>query len=275
MRIFPKGVTEADVQARVDAAVAALLDGASFTGQVQAPSVKVEPPPGPDFVTNGNFTTSGNWTFGSGWVWTAGAAHKNASGSATVSQASVIPYADGQRYFRVKFTVFDRTAGTVTPLLAGCYGTAVSSNGDHEQMIPVSWAGGSVAFEPSYTARLKITNVEVREVFPGVEMSQQGILPSVSHLCSLGSSERTFNDINARDGYVACMHADSVEASWQIRGDRLIAFSSYSYTPGEFILGSGWSHGDWRLRVNDGDLVFEQYDDGVWDWIEKHRIPVA
>ncbi|HUU96238.1 MAG TPA: hypothetical protein VM487_10895 [Phycisphaerae bacterium] len=275
MRIFPKGPTDADVQARVDAAIVSLLGGASFSGDVHVPTLKVEPLPGPDLVINGKFETSTGWTFGSGWVWTAGAAHKNANGSATVSQASVIPYQDGQRFFRVKFTVFDRTTGSVTPTLAGIVGTAVSTNGDYDEIIPVAWSSGSVAFTPSFSARLKITNVEVREVQAGVEMSQAGIIPTLPSVSNLGSLLQTFSTIYASSLYASNVYASYQADAWEMRGPRLTAYNSSSYLPGEVILGSGWSHGDWRLRIDMYDLVFEQYDSGTYEWIEKHRIPAT
>jgi len=275
MRIFPKGPTEADVQARVDAAIVSLLGGANFTGDVHAPALKVEPLPGPDRITNGLFETSTGWTFGSGWAWIAGAAHKNANGSASVSQASVIPYQDGQRYFRVKFTVFDLTAGSVTPTLAGITGTSVSTNGEHEEIIPVAWSSGSVAFTPSFSARLKITNVEVREVQGGVQLSQAGMIPTISNVSDLGSLLKTFGTVYASSLYASHVYASYQADAWEMRGSRLTAFNTSSFVPGEVVLGSGWSHGDWRLRMDMYDLVFEQYDSGTYEWIEKHRIPAT
>jgi len=106
-------------------------------------------------------------------------------------------------------------------------------------------------------------------------MSQEGIIPSVSNAANLGSYERSFGDIYAGYLNASGVYTGSLDASWEIRSDRLIAFNSYSSTPGEFILGSGWSHGDWRMRVDGDDLVFEQYDDGTWEWIEKYRIPAT
>jgi len=275
MRIFPKGPTDADVQARVDAAVATLLSGANFSGEVQAPSLKIDPPPGPDLVTNGNFETSGNWTFGTGWAWTSGAANKNANGWGTLSQSGAIPYADSTRHFRITFTVLDRTTGSVTPQIAGSSGTAVSANGDYEQVISVSWTGGSVSFEASFSARLKVTNVEAREVFPGVGLSYEGIIPSISNAVRLGNSQKALVEVYTGFLNASNVQASMIEALAQIRGDWITALNSYSYTPGVFILGSGWSHGDWRLRVDGDDLVFEQYDDGTWEWIEKYRIPAT
>ena len=90
-----------------------------------------------ELTTNGTFASDASWTKGTGWTISGGTASSDGtqSGTSDLEQANA---AVNAQVHRVKFTVSGRTAGTLTPILCGGSGTAVSADGTYIQNITAS-----------------------------------------------------------------------------------------------------------------------------------------
>ncbi len=78
---------------------------------------------GGEMVTNGSFAgASTGWTLGAGWTYNANAVDRDGAGTATMTQATVIPVAGG--IYKVVYTISAYTDGTVTVSIGGTAGTA-------------------------------------------------------------------------------------------------------------------------------------------------------
>lgn len=110
-------------------------------------------------IVNGDFATDTIWTKGTGWTISSGTANKAAGVASDLSQD--ITAVTGKLYV-VKYDVSGRTAGSITPDVAGTNGVARSTNGSFEELI----TGGAVdtffRLEADSTFDGSIDNVSVR-----------------------------------------------------------------------------------------------------------------
>lgn len=89
----------------------------------------------PDLVRVGDFATDSIlWVKGDGWSIASGKADCDGSQTSTSDLEQDLDMRLGRQY-KVKFTVSDYTAGTITPYLGTAAGTARSANGTYEENI--------------------------------------------------------------------------------------------------------------------------------------------
>jgi hypothetical protein len=112
-----------------------------------------------DIVTNGTFTGDTDWTKGANWAITT-YAEKTAGGVETLSQTLDI---HTSWYYVVKFTVSNRTAGTITVSVGATAGTARSTNATFTEII-VCGATTLLAFTPDATFDGRIDDVVVNPI---------------------------------------------------------------------------------------------------------------
>ena len=113
--------------------------------------------PPANLTTNGTFAADSNWTKGTGWTISAGVATHAAGTASDLSQT--ISTIQGQKYT----VVFDLTvtAGTITLLVGGTSGYAISSAGTSLTQTITSGSGGTIVFSASADFAGTIDNVTV------------------------------------------------------------------------------------------------------------------
>ncbi len=100
-----------------------------------------------NLLSDGAFDSLGAWSAGTGWTIASGKA-THAGGTASNLSQTIGLTAD--RYFRIAYTVLDRTAGNVRPRLgAATDGAAVSANGQFSSRLQASAGAGQLAFVAS------------------------------------------------------------------------------------------------------------------------------
>jgi len=122
----------------------------------------LEGPDGIELVTNGSFANDTSWTKGTGWTISGGAANCDGSQTSTSDLYQSITLTSGESY-KVVYTVSDRTAGTVTPMVGGTAGTAVSANGTYRETI-VAGSDGKITFRADADFTGKIDDVSVQKI---------------------------------------------------------------------------------------------------------------
>lgn len=128
-------------------------------GDATASTVKIL---GEEKVTNGFFVSSAGWTLGANWAFDTTNEEMDHTVGATATLSQSVNAANAKTY-RVKFTVRNRTAGTLTPTVGGVAGTAVSTNNDFSEDI-LTTGTGNLIFTPSSTFDGSVDDVSVREV---------------------------------------------------------------------------------------------------------------
>jgi len=117
-------------------------------------------PDGVTKITNGAFTGSATgWTLASGWTYGSNIVTHSSNGVGGLSQTSagmITPLIVGQRY-KLTYTVA-RTAGSVTPSIAGVTLDTKSISGTHSQEF-VALSTADLVFTPTNTTRLSIDDV--------------------------------------------------------------------------------------------------------------------
>jgi len=120
-----------------------------------------------DPVSNGDFATSDDWTFGDdgGGGWSHDAVNLEADcdglqvGAVSLTQSINVGVDD--RYL-FTFTVKNYVAGTVTPVLDGISGKAVSANGTYNQYFSPTTSGtDTIAFQADAAFQGSIDNVSI------------------------------------------------------------------------------------------------------------------
>lgn len=81
-------------------------------------------------VTNGSFAASSSWTLNTGWTISGGSASCDGTQTGASSISQNLTTTNGNTY-RVKFTISNRTAGTITPKISVASGTPVDANGTY------------------------------------------------------------------------------------------------------------------------------------------------
>lgn len=128
---------------------------------------------GAELVTNGSFTGSATgWTLGTGWAYGSNQANKNADGTGTLSQTTVVPVVG--KMYKVTLDCVIATgfpqSGTFTVTLGG-YTSEVQNlflNVTKQIVLYVkATTTGSLVITPSNTSRFGIDNVSVKEVLAG------------------------------------------------------------------------------------------------------------
>jgi hypothetical protein len=116
---------------------------------------------GTDLVSNGDFATDTIWTKGTGWTIAAGVG-SHAAGTASDIEQTVSITED--TYYRVAFDVANRTAGSVTPVVGGTSGTAISANGTDNRETIRAGATTVLAFSATSDFDGDIDNVTLQPI---------------------------------------------------------------------------------------------------------------
>ena len=122
---------------------------------------------GIELITNGDFSTDTAWTKGTGWSIGSGVASCSGVQTGYSSMIQDIGTSANNKYYRVKFTISNYSAGLARPWIgANNVGSNVSADGDYVQIIQAASASTSGAFyvegSPAWIASLD--NVSVMEV---------------------------------------------------------------------------------------------------------------
>ncbi len=111
-------------------------------------------------IANGDFASDTLWTKGTNWQIAAGVADQSSPTASILSQTvSTIE----TRAYRVTFTTAGRTAGSVTPILGGVSGSAISDNAAQEVDI-VAGSGTLIEFSADGTWDGSIDLVSIIEL---------------------------------------------------------------------------------------------------------------
>lgn len=154
----------ATVLERPDNATAIVLDVESGSFRAQVGDTATATASATDLFSGpGAFDDAYGWTLGDGWSISGG----EASSDATQAAVSTLSYKTDTNFlftgytYRIDFTVSDRTAGSITPVVGGTDGSAVSSNGAANEDI-VAGTADTIAFKASADFDGTIDGVEVR-----------------------------------------------------------------------------------------------------------------
>ena len=115
-----------------------------------------------ELQTNGTFATDASWTKGTGWTISGGTSICSGAQSSNSDLEQAISTANTKVY-RVRFTLSDVTAGTITPRVADGAGTAENASGTFIQYITAS-TGSNLEFRADSSFAGKIDDVTVVEV---------------------------------------------------------------------------------------------------------------
>lgn len=118
---------------------------------------------GRDHVTNGTFASDTDWTKGTGWSISGGTA-VGASGTASDLSQDPGDLVEGKTY-QVKWTMSDRSGGTVICQIGGTSGTARNTNATFTEEI-VCGSDTDIVFHKSSDFAGKIDTISVRQVAP-------------------------------------------------------------------------------------------------------------
>ena len=121
----------------------------------------------PEYTVNGTFTgSSSGWTLGAAWAYVSNAVNKNADGTNTLSQTTIIAPVAGKVY-NVTYTISNFSiAGTITVGFGG--GTASArtlANGTYTETITATGAGNLI-FTPTNLSRFTIDTVSCQLAQP-------------------------------------------------------------------------------------------------------------
>lgn len=110
-------------------------------------------------ITNGIFDSATGWFLGGGWSVAGGvASHATGTTGSLVQSQTLV----SGKWYRLRYTVSGRSAGTVTPALQGGtkrFGTAQSANGTHLDRIQAVSGNTGIGFDASADLVASIDNV--------------------------------------------------------------------------------------------------------------------
>ena len=115
-----------------------------------------------ELQTNGTYATDTGWTKGTGWTIANGVATCSGaqSGDSNLEQSITT---SNTKVYRVRFTLSNVTAGTITPRVANGAGTSENASGTYIQYITAS-TGSNLQFEANSSFAGNIDDVTVVEV---------------------------------------------------------------------------------------------------------------
>jgi len=218
---------------------------------------------GRDEVTNGTFSVGTGWTLGTGWT-IAGEKAVGAAGVESELKQTITGLDEGVVY-EVKFTVSDRTAGTVMPSIGGTDGTTTGADATYTQRIACG-ATTVLSFTKSSIFDGKLDTISCREINPTTRII--GFQFSITQAYIL-----VFTDQNLRiikDHSLVSDGGEVVEVSTPYLADDLFELQTTQsadvmtivhadYTPRELIR---TSHTAWTLS----EIEFK---DGPWEEEEE------
>lgn len=114
---------------------------------------------GPELVSNGDFASDTVWVKGTGWTIGSGVA-THAAGTASDLEQTIAITED--TFYRVEFDVTGRTAGSVTPVVGGTSGTAITADDTDIKETIRAGATGTIAFSATSDFDGSIDNVSVK-----------------------------------------------------------------------------------------------------------------
>jgi len=116
---------------------------------------------GAELVSNGDFASDTIWSKGTGWTIAAGIATHAAGTASDLTQTLTLT---PSTYYRVGFDVSGRTAGSVTPVVGGTSGTAISADATGILETIRSAAGSDIAFSATSDFDGSIDNVTLKDI---------------------------------------------------------------------------------------------------------------
>ena len=150
-----------DTDAGTTAAKAGTMRYRTGTEYVEVTSIEL--------IKNGDFLTDTIWNKGTGWSIGSGVASCSGAQTAYSSMTQEIGTSANNKYYRVKFTISNYSAGLARPWIGGNnVGSNVTADGDYVQIIQASSGSTNGTFyvegDPNWIASLD--NVSVMEVTP-------------------------------------------------------------------------------------------------------------
>jgi len=120
-------------------------------------------------ISNGQFTADEEWIKGAGWTISGGTATHAAGSVSAIAQFGVLQkdiagcdFAGGGCRFTIIFEVSGRTAGSITPNMAGTAGDAVTTNGSFSQTFIPGVGDDESGFTNNAAFDGSIDNIAVR-----------------------------------------------------------------------------------------------------------------
>ncbi|MFH1998717.1 MAG: hypothetical protein ABIK28_03505 [Planctomycetota bacterium] len=125
-----------------------------------------------DLVTYGDFSVSDNWTLGDGWTIAAGKASCDGTQEAVSDLSQVLKLVAGHSC-TVNLETSGISGGSVTPILGGTAGTAITDDGEKEQIIIAGEDDSLIVFRASADFVGSLDDVQVLTGF-GIDIDDDG-----------------------------------------------------------------------------------------------------
>jgi hypothetical protein len=116
---------------------------------------------GQNLAVNGTFANSSNWVWNTGWTWNAaGRADHTAGNNGSLVSSAALAYSAGE-CVAVKYTIANRTAGSITVTVGGVTSSlARSANGTYVEFLKPNTVD-TIAFNPSVDFNGSVDDVYV------------------------------------------------------------------------------------------------------------------